>query len=301
MPTAAEELLAALEPLSFPARLTPAARTARRLADAGTLAPLLTGLDGHGPYERRLAAPAGSSDATRSSSRPGRPTRTRWSPGTRGAPCAICPSRTRRWRRPTTTRPPCCGSGRPGSSPPEAAPRSAALHTAEGGADAPADRDLPALRRLRSLTSFAHVEGARPELLEAVAEQLAPEPLLVPERALVLAESAALTLEPAALPARLRDLAAALEGAGVTTVIHTAGRLRIFSPHHAHPDGVEALLTAADRLVRDGGAAQGLLVTGLVRTTGGALGWPEEWRALLRRHPHADVRREAYTTLTDRE
>ncbi|WP_247223104.1 hypothetical protein [Streptomyces scabiei] len=56
MPTAAEELIAALEPLPFPARLTLTARTARRLADAGTLAPLLTELDGHGAYERRLAA-----------------------------------------------------------------------------------------------------------------------------------------------------------------------------------------------------------------------------------------------------
>jgi hypothetical protein len=87
-------------------------------------------------------------------------------------------------------------------------------------------------------------------------------------------------------------------------MVHTAGRLRTFSPHHAHPRAAEALLTAADRFARDGGAAQGLLATGLVRNTGNALGWPEEWRALLRllrRHPHAEVRHEAYTTLTDRE
>ena len=56
MPTAAEELLSALEPLPFPARLTLTARTARGLAGDGTLAPLLTELDGRGPYERRLAA-----------------------------------------------------------------------------------------------------------------------------------------------------------------------------------------------------------------------------------------------------
>ncbi|HSX96279.1 MAG TPA: hypothetical protein VLG91_02595, partial [Streptomyces sp.] len=51
IPTAAEELLSALEPLPFPARLTLAARTARGLAGDGTLAPLLTELDGRGPYE----------------------------------------------------------------------------------------------------------------------------------------------------------------------------------------------------------------------------------------------------------
>lgn len=56
MPINAERLLSALEPLPFPARLTLTARTARSLADDGTLAPLLTELDGRGPYERRLAA-----------------------------------------------------------------------------------------------------------------------------------------------------------------------------------------------------------------------------------------------------
>lgn len=56
MPINAEQLLSALAPLPFPARLTLTARTARSLADHGTLAPLLTELDGRGPYERRLAA-----------------------------------------------------------------------------------------------------------------------------------------------------------------------------------------------------------------------------------------------------
>ncbi|MFE7767092.1 hypothetical protein [Streptomyces sp. NPDC057438] len=180
----------------------------------------------------------------------------------------------------------------------------AALHTAEGAADALTDRDLPALQRLRSLTSFAHVDGVRPELLEAVARQLAPEPLLVAERAHLLAQLADHTLEPAALLERLGDLAEALEGAGVATAVHTAGRLRTYSPHHVHPRGAEALLTAAGRFAHEGGAVQGLLAIGLVRATGGALGWPEEWRELLRqlrRHPDADVRQEAYEITTERE
>ncbi|MGW1561357.1 hypothetical protein ACWCQ1_33220 [Streptomyces sp. NPDC002144] len=56
MPTTAEQLLSALEGLSFPARLALTAKTARRLVAQGELAPLLTELDAHGPYGRRLAA-----------------------------------------------------------------------------------------------------------------------------------------------------------------------------------------------------------------------------------------------------
>lgn len=56
MPSAAQHLLSALEPLPFPARLALTAQTARRLAREGRLASLLTDLDARGPYERRLAA-----------------------------------------------------------------------------------------------------------------------------------------------------------------------------------------------------------------------------------------------------
>lgn len=52
----AEHLLAAAAPLPHAARLRLTAVTARRLADRGELAPLLTALDALGPYERRLAA-----------------------------------------------------------------------------------------------------------------------------------------------------------------------------------------------------------------------------------------------------
>ncbi|MDX3714517.1 hypothetical protein PV733_37445 [Streptomyces europaeiscabiei] len=180
----------------------------------------------------------------------------------------------------------------------------AATHTTEGGSDALDGRDLPALQRLRNLTSFGYVGGVRPELLEAVAEQLAPEPLLAAERAYLLGQLIDLTVEPAALLERLRDLADAFEGAGVTVAVHTSDRLRPSSAYGAHPRRAEALLTAADRFVRDGGTATGLLAVSLVKGTGGALGWPEEWRSLLRllrRHADADVRHEAYRTLTENE
>lgn len=180
----------------------------------------------------------------------------------------------------------------------------AATHTAEGGADALEGRDLPALQRLRHLTSFGYVDGTRPELLEAIAAQLAPEPLLAPERAQLLGQLVDHTVEPAALLVRLRDLADALEGAGVKVAVHTSGRLRSSSAYRAHPGRTEALLTAADGFARDGGTATGLLAVGLVKATGVALGWPEKWRSLLRLlrgHANADVRHEAYLTLTASE
>ncbi|MFB6836920.1 hypothetical protein [Streptomyces sp. NPDC056361] len=52
----AEAFLAAVEPLSHAARLRYTAVTARRLGATGGLRPLLSALDGLGPYERRLAA-----------------------------------------------------------------------------------------------------------------------------------------------------------------------------------------------------------------------------------------------------
>ncbi|WP_020126490.1 hypothetical protein [Streptomyces sp. 303MFCol5.2] len=180
----------------------------------------------------------------------------------------------------------------------------AAMHTDEGGCDAWEGRDLPALQRLRNLTSFGYVEGVRAELLEAVAEQLASEPLLVAERALLLSQLVDRTVEPSALLERLQDLADALEGAGTTVAVHTSDRLRPSSAYRAVPRRAEALLTAADRFARDGGTATGLLAVGLAKGTGGPLDWPEEWRSLLRLlrgHQNADVRHEAYRTMTQNE
>ncbi|MEU9309352.1 hypothetical protein [Streptomyces sp. NPDC048256] len=180
----------------------------------------------------------------------------------------------------------------------------AAMHTDEGGCDALENRDQPALQRLRNLTSFGYVDGVRPELLEAVAEQLASEPLLVAERAHLLGQLVDHTVDPSALLERLRDLADALEGAGTAVAVHTSDRLRSSSAYRAVPQRAEALLTAADRFARDGGTTTGLLAVGLAKGTGGPLDWPEEWRSLLRLlrgHQNADVRHEAYRTMTRNE
>ncbi|MFI1398731.1 hypothetical protein [Streptomyces sp. NPDC020681] len=180
----------------------------------------------------------------------------------------------------------------------------AAMHEPEGCCDALEDRDLPALQRLRTLVSPSSDQGEQPEMLEALASQLATEPLLAAERADLLRRLVDRNAERAVLLARLRDLADALENAGVTVAVQTAARLRTSWAHRALPQHPGTLLAVTDRLARDGGAATGLLAAGLVTGTGNSLGWPEEWRSLLRllrRHPHPDVRHEAHHTVTEAE
>ncbi|MEV6399077.1 hypothetical protein AB0M39_30570 [Streptomyces sp. NPDC051907] len=180
----------------------------------------------------------------------------------------------------------------------------AAMHGPEGGGDAAGDRDLPVLQRLRALASSPSGHGERPDVLEAVAEQLAVEPLLAAERADLLRLLVDREAEEDVLFGRLRDLADALEGAGVIVASQTAGRLWTHWAHSGPPQRPGALLAATDRLARDGGTAAGLLAAGLVTGTGHALGWPEEWRSLLRLlrgHPQPDVRHEAHRVLMESE
>lgn len=99
----------------------------------------------------------------------------------------------------------------------------AAMHTPEGGRDAFEDRDQPALQRLRTLVTPASGGSDRPEVLRAVAGLLAREPLLAAERADLLCRLVGQAVEPDDLFARLRDLADALEGAGVSVAVRAAG------------------------------------------------------------------------------
>ncbi|MFJ3231057.1 hypothetical protein [Streptomyces sp. NPDC086787] len=180
----------------------------------------------------------------------------------------------------------------------------AALHTSDGGRDALHDRDLPALQRLRALVSRVDGSAVPPELLEAVIAQLAPEPLLAAERAVLQTELLNRTTNPSELHPRLRELADMLEGAGVLAAVRISGRLWAVRTHFALPGYSAAVLAAAERLARDGGTAAGLLATGLVTPTGAFLDWPEAWRSLLRllrAHPHPDVRHQAHQTVTARE
>ncbi|MFJ3306341.1 hypothetical protein ACIPSA_25120 [Streptomyces sp. NPDC086549] len=65
----------------------------------------------------------------------------------------------------------------------------AAMHGPDGDCDALENRDRPALQRLRTLVSPGYGADERPEVLEALAGQLASEPLLMAERAELLARS----------------------------------------------------------------------------------------------------------------
>jgi hypothetical protein len=180
----------------------------------------------------------------------------------------------------------------------------AAMRTPEGGCEALEDRDLPALQRLRTLASPSYNAVERLEVLEEIAALLAPEPLLAAERASLLGRLVDRTEEPDQLLGRLLDLARALEGTGTAVALQTSGRLETGWAHRARPERAVATLAAAQRLARDGGTVSGLLAAQLVYGTGGGLGWPEEWRSLLRllrRHPDPDVRHKAYETRTAAE
>ncbi|MCH5670713.1 hypothetical protein [Streptomyces gilvus] len=180
----------------------------------------------------------------------------------------------------------------------------AAMHTPGGGGEALEDRDLPALQRLRTLVSPSYNAVERSDVLARTAALLAPEPLLAAERAGLLRRLADRTEEPDQLLGRLLDLAEALEGTGTAVALEVSGRLEAGWAHRARPERGAAVLAAAERLADDGGTASGLLAAQLVSATAGSFGWPEKWRALLRRlrrHPDPDVRHKAYTTTTVKE
>lgn len=178
------------------------------------------------------------------------------------------------------------------------------VRAGEEDSEALPDRDLPALQRLRSLVALSGGSTEQRELLAAVADQLAQEPLLAAERAELLHQLVVPTADLPELLGGLRKLADALEGGAATVASRVSGRLWVSLVHQPPPEKPETRHAAAEHLARDGGMAAGMLAVGLVTGMGRRLDWPHEWRALLRRlrrHTHPDVRHEAYTTLTATE
>ncbi|MFI1467224.1 hypothetical protein [Streptomyces wuyuanensis] len=167
--------------------------------------------------------------------------------------------------------------------------------------EAHADRDLPALQRLRALVSLGSEPREQPGSRRELAALLAGEPLLAAERAELLGGLVDRSADPEAFLRQLLDLADALEGAAVTVAAQTASRLWTTWAHRPLLQSAGTLLAAAGRLAGDGRTGTGLLAVSLVAATGNRLGWPEEWRALLRalrRHGQPDVRHEAHRTMT---
>jgi hypothetical protein len=187
------------------------------------------------------------------------------------------------------------------------------LTAARDAHDAEAERDLPAAQRLASLVGHARtgygMSRDRNEPVVRALEGCLPEPL---ESELL---AATLPWDAPDAEARLDALAARPIG-GAFAVERVARSLAYgrhvldldegVSPwHHGVLEpGPEAALPHAARLASRDDLASGLFAYALADTQGPEAGWPEEWRAVLRRlraHPHPDVVYAARTTLTAEE
>ncbi|MBZ4320949.1 hypothetical protein [Streptomyces huiliensis] len=160
--------------------------------------------------------------------------------------------------------------------------------------DACPDRDLPARQRLRRLL---HGVPSRPDpglvpVLEAVAAQLAGEPAFAEARADLLRALIVPEQELPLLRARLSALAEALRGRP-GLACRMAEYLRNQFAVGAPPPDPAVVLAAARHSAAADGVPGGLLAVALVAAEGQRLGWPEEWRVLLRelrRHEDEEVR-----------
>ncbi|GAA2279122.1 hypothetical protein GCM10010430_76380 [Kitasatospora cystarginea] len=169
--------------------------------------------------------------------------------------------------------------------------------------DAGDDRDLPARRRLAHLTDLPADDRHRP-LLAGAADLLAAEPDLAGIRAAALRRLVAPTAGPQALATALGALAEAHQGRPAAAALTALALLRDHASGPLPPPGTLDALARTARRDGDTGAAAGLFATALTEVFGDRLGWPQEWRALLRelrRHPSADVRERALAAVMYRE
>ncbi|MEU5129766.1 hypothetical protein [Streptomyces mobaraensis] len=170
--------------------------------------------------------------------------------------------------------------------------------------DACPDRDLPARQRLdRLLQGVPHrLDPGLVPVLEAVAAQLAGEPAFAEARAGLLRGLVDREHELPGLCARLSALADALRGRP-GLACRTAGYLERQIAGATPPDPAVFLAAARHSAAADG-VPGGLLAVALVAGQGRRLGWPEEWRVLLRelrRHEDGDVRAAAWEAVVHYE
>ncbi|MGW1177815.1 hypothetical protein ACWD4P_29340 [Kitasatospora sp. NPDC002543] len=169
--------------------------------------------------------------------------------------------------------------------------------------DAGDDRDLPARRRLTHLADLPADDRHRP-LLAGVAELLAAEPELAGVRATALRRLVDPAAGPQALTAALDALAAAHHGRPAAAALTAQALLGEHASGPLPPPGTPDALARTARRQGDTGPAAALFATALTEACGSRLGWPPEWRDLLRelrRHPSADVRERALAVVTHRE
>ncbi|MFI5643249.1 hypothetical protein [Kitasatospora sp. NPDC051705] len=112
------------------------------------------------------------------------------------------------------------------------------------------------------------------------------------------------TAGPQPLAAALDALAEAHQGRPAAAALTALALTQDHASGPLPPSGTLDALTRTARRAGDAGAAAGLFTVALTESFGERLGWPREWRALLRelrRHPSADVRERALAVVTHRE
>nr|BFD96083.1 hypothetical protein KitaXyl93_74430 [Kitasatospora sp. Xyl93] len=169
--------------------------------------------------------------------------------------------------------------------------------------DAGDDRDLPARRRLAHLADLPADERHRP-LLAGAADLLAAEPDLADVRSAALRRLVDPAAGPQALAAALGALADAHRDRPAAAALTAVALRREHAAGPLPPPGTPEALARTARRDGDTGPAAGLFATALTEAFGERLGWPPEWRALLRElrgHPSADVRERALAAVTHRE
>ncbi|MFC5746457.1 hypothetical protein [Actinomadura rugatobispora] len=187
------------------------------------------------------------------------------------------------------------------------------LAAARDARDAEAERDLPAAQRLASIVGHARtshgMNRAQNEPVVRALDGCLPEPLA--------SELLAATLPWDAPDAEARLDALAARPIGGAFAVERVARSLAFGRHVLDLDegvapwyhgalepGPEAALPHAVRLASRDDLASGLFACALADTQGPRAGWPEEWRAVLRRlrvHPNPDVTYAARTILTAEE
>ncbi|QFG20607.1 hypothetical protein [Actinomadura sp. WMMB 499] len=223
----------------------------------------------------------------------------RWAPWAPGIPALLADvltdlDGTRRWRTAMSALLSCVRDGLGAGELSAAAGR---LAGATGGADAEAERDLPAAQRLAALASairgvaVRHRTAAGPAM-EAVAGRL-PEPLGLELSAATLdwdspdAGGALDALADGCAPhgvLAVAGIAEALAGGGEDDLYYDLVPPGVPDAEDVHPHAV--------RLAERGDLAGGLFACELAGLHGPRAGWPAEWRTLLRglrAHPDAEV------------
>lgn len=193
------------------------------------------------------------------------------------------------------------GGGGPGSQFHRAVDELLAVVRSGDDVEAGAERDLPALQRVRFLSQIVTAEHR--ELCAALVRQLAGEPALATARVALLRRSVDLRADLPELRAALDALVAAHEGRPGLAA-STAGSLRDGNWHGERVRDLAVVLEAVRCLAEDGAPVPGMFAVALTAAMGRRSGWPPEWRALLwelRRHAEPEVRDAALVAVTRRE